>query len=1124
LTLALSRVYAIGDMSCLRCGFESPAGFRFCGACGARLSSTELGAREDERKIISALFCDVVESTARAERVDPEDVRAVLGPYYEGVRRHIVRYGGTVEKFIGDAVCALFGAPRTHGDDPERAARAALAIRDWVAEVNEADPRLDLHLRLGVATGDAVVALGARWEEGEAMAWGDVMNTAARLQSAAPVDAILVDERTYRATRHTIDFGEALPVQAKGKDEPVLVWQAIASRTRFGVDLRQMGREPLIGRAHEFELLRAALDRVGERRRAELVAIVGESGIGKSRLAFELFRWVEEQPPLVRWRQAGSSPYGDAFTFGTLGAIVKAQAGILETDRAAAAREKLARAVRDVVPAEDAARIEGHLRALVGLEESALTLGDERQAAFVSWRRFLESVAQTNTLVLVFEDVQWADGGLLDFIEHLLDWTSDAPILVLCTARPELVEHRPDWWTRETVTAIELSPLSNDEIGELVSHLAPEHVLEAARGAVVGAAAGNPLFAVEFVRMLVDQPARTPTAASVQAIIAARIDALAAEDKLLLQNAAVVGRALWPGVLARVGELPRKLVDQRLRELVQKEFLTRVTPSSVDGEAEFTFRHELVRDEAYRQIPRLRKSDIHRRTAEWLESLSPDRASDRAEMLALHYQSAYANAAAANADTTGLVDATRLSLRNAGDRAFALNAFEAAERHYREAMELWPDGDPERRALLLRLAKASYYTEPEEAYAQVQDAEAGLLELDDRESAADAALLQANLAHLLGLAQETVFDHAFRGLALVEGLEASRVKAEVLLDVAVFMTLATDHERAIELATEARRNAETLELRELEARALAAIGAARGLSGDPGGREDLELSIVIIEEIDSPLGSHHCGMLADLECSLGHLESCFELQARARRHAERFGHAAHIRWLTAERVAECYWRGSWDEAMALADEFLREAEAGSGHFMEPYCHATRARIRLARGELADALDDSSKALNRARGSEEPQMLCPALAVHARALVAAGARDEAVQVVDELLALWVDKLNVIPASAWVVDLAWALEDLGLGGELQEVAERVHARTAWLEAATACASRQFDDAARILAEIGSIPDEAFARLRSAQARAGSGLDTDAQSDFERARAFFDEAGASEYLREAEQVFVR
>jgi class 3 adenylate cyclase/tetratricopeptide (TPR) repeat protein len=1113
-------------MSCSRCGFENPEAFRYCGACGAAL----LGAGEPsqvERKVVSALFCDVVESTEKAERLDPEDVHALLTPYYAGVRDQLERMGGLVEKFIGDAVCGIFGVPRTHGDDAERAVRAALAIRDWLAAFNDAAPLLDLHLRLGVATGEAVVALGARTSEGEAMAWGDVMNTAARLQSAAPVDSILVDESTYRATRHVIEYGEADPVQAKGKAEPVLAWQALAPRARRGVELSQAGWAPFVDRTDGFQILHATLERVRSQRAPELVTLIGEAGIGKSRLVLELARWIDAQPRdelVVRWRQAGSSPYGDALTYWALAEIIKAQAGILETDRATVAREKLGRAVREFVPSDDdAARIEVQLLSLIGLGAPALTHGeDQRQAAFVAWRRFFEAVARDETLVLVFHDVHWADTGLLDFIEHLVDWARDVPILILCTARPEFAAQRPDWWGRDHATTVHLSPLTNEHIAELVTGLAPSTVPAETQEAIVGSASGNPLFAVEFVRMLVDRVAQPPSAESVQAIIAARLDALSAEEKLLVQDAAVVGRSVWPGALAKVGDRSLRVVDEHLRELVRKEFLMRVSASSVQGEAEFRFRHLLVRDVAYEQIPRVRRAEMHRRAAEWLESLSPDRTTDRAETLAFHYVDAYEYAVAAGADTSALAESTRLALRDAGDRALALNAFAAAERHYAAAVDLWPHDDPERAVLLLHLGKARYYADMDGADV-LEDAERMLLDAGDREEAAEAAGFLANLAHQSGEPHENVFEHLYRTRALIQGLEASPTTIDLLLDLALYLVLTGEHQEAIHLANEALADAQAFELTELEARALAIMGASRGSSGDPGGRADLERSIEITEKIDSPLASHHCGMLADLECSYGNLARCFDLQARARGHAQRFGHTAHIQWLKAELAAEYYWRGLWDEGLSIADEFLADAEAGPGHFMEGYCRAIRARILFARGELEDALEDSKRALDQARSSNEPQMVCPALAVRARLLCAVGATDEAVDLVGELIEMWETKSNVFPAAAWVVELAFALDAVERADEFRSAAERAPDTTLWLAAANAFAAGDYAVAADLLAEVGSRPDEALVRLRSARALADEGRTGDAHRELEPALAFFAEVGASRFLNAAEALAI-
>ena len=425
-------------------------------------------------------------------------------------------------------------------------------------------------------------------------------------------------------------------------------------------------------------------------------------------------------------------------------------------------------------------------------------------------------------------------------------------------------------------------------------------------------------------------------------------------------------------------------------------------------------------------------------------------------MLAFHYLAAYEYARAGNADTADLAEGARLALRNAGERALALNAFEAAVRHFHAAVDLWPEDDRERPELLLRLGQSMYYVD-RQGEDVFSEAEGALLASGDLESAAEAAMFLGRLAHQSGASHERVFEHADRALELLTGLGASRSRVEVLIDRANYLALEAEHDAAIRLATEALRDAEALGLLELQADALSMIGFSRGVSGDPGGRADLERSVAIMEEIGS--WKAHCyGMLADLEGSLGHLDRCFSLQAKARGHAERFGLLAHIQWLTAERVAECYWRGHWGEAMALGTVSRRGAgRLGPLHgaVLPRDTWTDRRRTRRHRG----CARRNGEALKEARLSGAPQMLCPALAVRAGS-IAAEAHDEADQVVDELLALWHDeKLNLLLASALVVNLVWALDGLGRAPELLELAEGVRARTAWLEAAIACAEGEF-----------------------------------------------------------------
>jgi class 3 adenylate cyclase len=379
-------------MNCPVCGQENPVGFKFCGSCGAELAAAP--ARE-ERKVITVLFADLVGFTSRAEKLDPEDVRALLSPYYTRLRHELERHGGTVEKFIGDAVVALFGAPTAHEDDPERAVRAALAIREAIAELNEADPTLELEVRIAVNTGEALVALGSRPELGEGMASGDVVNTAARLQAAAPVNGVLVGETTQRATGSVIEYREAAPVTAKGKSQPVPAWEALRARARFGLDVEQRPRTRLIGREPELELLTRALERVRTDLSPQLLTLVGVPGIGKSRLIAELFQVVDADPDLILWRQGRSLPYGEGLSYWAVAEIIKSQVGILETDSTETAEEKLRTVVTDTIhDVKEAAWIERHLRPLVGLDVALAEGADRRAEAFAAWRRFLEALAE----------------------------------------------------------------------------------------------------------------------------------------------------------------------------------------------------------------------------------------------------------------------------------------------------------------------------------------------------------------------------------------------------------------------------------------------------------------------------------------------------------------------------------------------------------------------------------------------------------------------------------------------------------------------------------------------------------------------------------------------------------
>src|SRR3954452_16066131 len=710
-------------VTCPACGQENPDSSRFCGMCGAALVPTAAPPRE-ERKVVTILFTDLVGSTARAEGLDPEDVSATLSAYYAQLRAELERFGGTVEKFIGDAVMAVFGAPVAHEDDAERAVRAALAIRDSIGE--------ELQIRTAVNTGEALVALGAKPGEGDAMVAGDVVNTAARLQGAAPVNGILVGEGTYRATRQTIEYREAPPVEAKGKAEPVKVWEAVVARSRFGSDVEEKLRTPLVGRERERDLLADSLDRARSEQSVQLVTLVGVPGIGKSRLVAELFQITDADEEIISWRQGRSLPYGERVSFWALGEIVKAHAGILESDDAATAEAKLDAMVETLAEDErEGDWLARHTRPLVGLEGVERT---EREEAFAAWRRLLEAAAEQRPLVLVFEDLHWADDGLLDFVDHLTDWATTVPLLVVGTARPELLDRRPGWGGgKRNAFTLSIGALSNEETAVLLQRLLDRAVIDAdAQQAVLQRAEGNPLYAEEYARMLIEhEGGELALPETVQGLIAARIDGLAPAEKTLLQEASVIGKVFWPGAVSGAEDLT-------LHALERKEFIRRDRRSSIAGETQYAFLHALVRDVAYGQIPRAERDDKHRRAAEWRASLAGDGTEDHAEMLAHHYHEALSLSEAAGIDTASLREPARQAFAEGAQRALSLNASVVAIQLGNEPLALTPDDAPERAPLQLLVAYATWPIGRDDPRL-LESARDGFLAQGDEGHAAEAA-------------------------------------------------------------------------------------------------------------------------------------------------------------------------------------------------------------------------------------------------------------------------------------------------------------------------------------------------------------------------------------------------
>jgi len=1075
--------------------------------CGASLAP-EAAARE-ERKVVTVLFCDLVGFTAKAEQLDPEDVRAVLGPYHTRLRSELERHGGTVEKFIGDAVMALFGAPVAHEDDPERAVRAALAIRDFAVEEG-------LELRVGITTGEALVSLDASPAEGEGMASGDVVNTAARLQSAAPVNGILADETTYRATRQTIEYGEASPVDAKGKAEPVSVWEATAARSRFGVDVTHHARAELVGRERELSALRDAFERARHERTPQLVTLVAVPGMGKSRLVYELQRLVDADPELITWRQGRCLAYGDGVAFWALAEVVKAQAGVSERDTKEEASEKLHSAVEDAVADESDARwVESHLRPLVGLETDTGLGGDRRGEAFAAWRRFLEALAEQRPLVLVVEDLHWADEGLLDFVDELVDWVSGVPLLVVCSARPELLERRPGWGGGKlNASTIGLSPLSQEQTALLISHVLERSLLPAEiQQALLERSEGNPLYAEQFAQLYLERGSAEdmPLPETLQGIVAARLDGLSTEEKAVLQDASVVGKVFWTGALRRDETAATPL----LHSLERKGFLTRQRRSSVESEGEWAFAHMLLRDVAYGQIPRADRATKHRETAEWIESLG--RSEDHAELLAFHWSSALELAQAAGQDAAELETPARLALRAAGDRSFAVNAYLAAAGSYGDALALWREGDNERPELLFRYARALHVAADDRSASALEEARDALLVAGNHEAAAEAEVFLFLVWWHRGQ-HDAASDHLAQAEELA-GSAPSPATARVLASVARTRSIGGEPEEGLRLATEVLAMAEALELDELRVHALSTIGTAKGLLGDSTGVHELEQALKLALVAHSPQAGTIVNNLAvadfltlDMRRTATHFDE-------GRRIAERFGDGVNSRWLRGQQARMAFVLGRWDEAFLRADEFIAECEAGSPHYLEVATRQTRGAIRLARSDPEGALSDLRRGLALARDVKDPQSLLPMLDNCVLAFEALGFADEARELVREAL----DLARANPhAAAWGIALAIAFSHSGgaFEEEMRDVLEPAPAGR-WKDLVRVCIDRDFVQAAEMWAEAGSPTWEAQLRLRAAEELIETGRRQEGEEQAAKALTFYRSVGATFYIDRCEAL---
>jgi len=1128
---------------CPVCGTQNTPGALFCGECGSPLESaagtTATAAQSSagpiaERRLVSVLFADLVGFTTISESRDAEDVRELLNGYFETCREIVDRYGGTVEKFIGDAVMAVWGTPIAREDDAERAVRAALDLVDAAARLRERAEVPELALRAGVVTGEAAVTLGAA---GMGMVAGDMVNTASRLQSVAPPGTVLVGEGTRRAASEAIAFEPAGEQLLKGKEAPVPAFRALrVVAKRGGAGRTDQLEAPFVGRESELRLIKDFFHATARDRGVRLVSVMGQGGIGKSRVAWEFHKYIDGLSELVYWHQGRSPSYGDGVSFWALGEMVRMRLGIGEGDDEDTTRVRLAETLHQFVPdPAERQQLEGPLLQLLGMGDAH---GRERSELFTAWRTFFERLADANTVVMVFEDLQWADEGLLDFIEEMLAWSRGRSIYVITLSRPELLDRRPTWGAgQRAFTSLGLEPLADDEMSQLLTGLVPG-LPEAAIKAIVARAEGIPLYAVETVRMLLNdnrierdgdsyRPVGDLTTLAVpeslHALIAARLDALPPAERTLLQDASVLGLSFTNAGLAAV-HAEAGDVGPLLRHLVQREVLTLDDDPRSPERGNYRFVQALLKEVAYGTLARRDRRSRHLAAARYFEGLGDE---ELAGVLAQQYLDAY-RAQPEGEEGAAVAAQARIALRAAAQRAADLGSYRQAHRYLEAAIEVVTDPADELdlRREAARAATTAGLLEDGEAH-YVRGIELAT-ELGDggtrrRAIAGLAALLveghQERSRQLLvdALAEPGLepLDPGYIELAgQLATVEMRRGNYAEAISVADRALPAMERAGADELALHAliTRGAATSNLgRAIEATTTLtgakALAERRGLVGTSL-RAAINLGFALEPE-DPVLG--------------------FQVSKDGYERAVRFGMTQAVRYLLGNAADAGFQVDEWDWA-------LREVNAQLAQDLEVreemWFGTVAWLFRACQGEATQARAEGERLAAMAAGFDDVQYLVLPYWPRLYGALAEGQLTDVIRLADEGLRLGDHAVELAPigarAAIWAGDVPGARRMLdGYAGarpgrKTDATRRTIEAGIALLEGRLQDGRRLYAEAAGRWHELGTSTWAAFCQLDMLET--GALEPAERQRVAEEARAFFERVGATPFIARLDAALAR